>query len=250
MDGTRTGPVLRHLEETALELGPAEPGGGPWRRGISDGIVWLVLDRQGSSVNTVSQDVIEALEAEIAALEQDTPRAVVIRSAKTAGFAAGADISGFDRMSDAGAADLLRRGHGVLDRLENLSCPTICVVHGAALGAGFEIALACDWRIAVDGASFGFPEVRLGLHPGLGGTVRLPALIDPAEAMTLMLTGKTAHTGKARKLGIADVVTEERHVRAAIDAVLNGDVGRDAAGLKSRALRFDRARRLAADGRG
>lgn len=246
MSGLKPGPVLKHLGKTKLELGPVGPGDGPWRRGEADGIVWLVFDRADTSVNTVSRDVIEALAAELNALERDTPRAVVIRSGKPAGFAAGADITGFDEMSDDGAADLLRQGHDVLDRLAALKCPTICVVHGAALGAGFEIALACDWRIAVEGASFAFPEVKLGLHPGLGGTFRLPALIDPTEAMTLMLTGKTAHTDKAKKLGIADVLTEERHVRAAVDAVVAGDVERDSRGLKARAFGIGYARTLAA----
>jgi 3-hydroxyacyl-CoA dehydrogenase / enoyl-CoA hydratase / 3-hydroxybutyryl-CoA epimerase len=131
---------------------------------------------------------------------------------------------------------LLREAHGVLDRLEGLSCPTIAVVHGAALGAGCEIALACDWRVAIEGATFGLPEVRLGLHPGLGGTFRLPRLIDPLAAMTLMLTGSSAHTRKAKKLGIADLVTEERHVRAAIAAVLRGDVKRKGGSFRQRAF--------------
>ncbi|WP_292292933.1 3-hydroxyacyl-CoA dehydrogenase NAD-binding domain-containing protein [Marivita sp.] len=241
-----TGPVLEHLGEMKMELGPAHETAHPWRRGEADGIVWLALDCEGTGTNTVSEAVIAALETELEALEQDTPRALVIRSAKENGFAAGADIDSFADLSDAGAAELLRRGHAVLDRLTALGCPTVAVVHGAALGAGFELALACDWRIAVDGASFGFPEVNLGLHPGLGGTFRLTGLIDPLEAMTLMLTGKTAHTGKAKSLGIADVVTEERHVRAAIDAIIDGKVDRDGPGLKARAFQVDQARRLAA----
>lgn len=246
MTNLSEGPVLRHLGETKLELGPVGPGDGPWRQGRDDGIAWLVLDRGEASVNTVSRDVIQGLSDALDALESDMPRAVVIRSGKLAGFAAGADITGFEDMSDEGAADLLRQGHAVLDRLGALDCPTICVVHGAALGAGFEIALACDWRIAVGGASFGFPEVQLGLHPGLGGTFRLPELIDPTEAMTLMLTGKTAHTSKAKKLGIVDVVTEERHVRAAVDAAAAGEIERDGPGLKARAFGFGSARNLAA----
>lgn len=241
-----TGPVLEHLGETKLELGPVTRGEGPWLHGEADGIVWLALDRGEGAVNTIGQDVIEGLQSHIEALERDQPRAVVIRSAKIAGFAVGADITGFDDMANEGAAEMLTHGHDVLDRLEALDCPTICIVHGAALGAGFELALACDWRIAVEGASFGFPEVQLGLHPGLGGTFRLPALIDPVKAMTLMLTGKTAHTGKARKLGIADVVTQERHVAAAVDAIKAGEVERDAPGLKARAMGFDQARSLAA----
>ncbi len=241
------GPVLHHLGKTKLELGPVVTDGGPWSSGkTEDGILWLVLDHGESALNTVSREVIEGLSTELDHIEKDMPRAIVIRSGKPAGFAAGADISGFDAMGDEGAVDLLRQGHAVLDRLAALNCPTICIVHGAALGAGFEIALACDWRIAVEGASFGFPEVQLGLHPGLGGTFRLPALIDPTEAMTLMLTGKTAHTKKAKQLGIADIVTEERHIAAAVAAVVDGKIDRDGPGLKARAFGFETARNLAA----
>lgn len=246
MSDLSAGPVLRHLGETRLELGPIEQGDGPWLQGEENDTVWLVLDRADQSVNTVSRDVIEGLAAKLDGLERETPRAIVIRSGKLAGFAAGADITGFDDMDNDGAADLLRQGHDVLDRLAALKCPTICVVHGAALGAGSEIALACDWRIAVKGASFGFPEVQLGLHPGLGGTFRLPALIDPTEAMKMMLTGKTANADKAKKLGIADLLVEERHVKAAIDAVAKGEIDRDGPGLKARALGFEPARKLAA----
>ena len=123
--------------------------------------------------------------------------------------------------------------------------PIIAAVNGVAMGGGFEIALACDRRIAVDGASFGFPEVQLGLHPGLGGTFRLPAMIDPLEAMTLMLTGKTAHTAKAKKLGIADTVVPERHVAAAVEAAVSGEMERDGDGLTARAMQLAQARSLA-----
>lgn len=242
-----TGPVLQYLGERKLTLGPVGPAEGNWRSGRdADGVLWLALDREGSGTNTVSEDVIRELETHVAAAENDLPKALVIRSAKPGGFAAGADISGFGAMAEGGAQDLLKQGHAVLDRIEALTCPTICVVHGAALGAGFEIALVCDYRIAVEGASFAFPEVQLGLHPGLGGTFRLPALIDPTEAMTLMLTGKTAHTKRAKRLGIADAVVRERHVGAAVQAAINGDIERQEPGLKARALEFDQARSLVA----
>ena len=232
-----TGEVLTFLGETKLELGAAGIPDGNWRTGRdANGILWLALDKTGTGTNTVSEDVIRELDAHFAAAEADLPTALVIRSAKPSGFAAGADITGFDSLSDTGASGLLKQGHDVLDRIEALTCPTICVVHGAALGAGFEIALACDYRIAVDGASFGFPEVLLGLHPGLGGTFRLPATIDPTEAMTMMLTGKTAHTERARSLGIVDVVTQERHVAAAVVAAADGMIEKHEQGLKARAL--------------
>jgi 3-hydroxyacyl-CoA dehydrogenase/enoyl-CoA hydratase/3-hydroxybutyryl-CoA epimerase len=242
-----TGSVLKFLDETKLELGAAGNRDGNWRTGRdADGILWLVLDKQDTGTNTISENVIRELGGHIGAAEQDVPIALVIRSAKQSGFAAGADIGSFDAMSDDGAAGLLKQGHSVLDRIEALSCPTICVVHGAALGAGFELALACDYRIAVDGATFSFPEVQLGLHPGLGGTFRLPALIDPTEAMTIMLTGKTAHTKRAKSLGIADIVVEERHVAACVQAAADGKIDQQEQGLKARALAFEQARSLVA----
>ncbi|MCI2393732.1 3-hydroxyacyl-CoA dehydrogenase NAD-binding domain-containing protein [Aliiroseovarius sediminis] len=231
------GPVLRHMGETKLELGPATQAAHPWRRGEDNGVVWLVLDCEGSSVNTIARAEIEGLATELDRLEQQPPKGVVIRSAKPAGFAVGADIKQFDDMARDGATDMLRQGHAVLDRLEALPCPTIAVVHGPAIGAGLEIALACERRIAVPGASFGAPEVKLGLHPGLGATFRLPALIDPLEAMTLMLTGKTAHTKKAKSLGIVDEIVRERHIAAAVHAMLEHEADRSL-GVKARALKY------------
>lgn len=242
-----TGHVLKHLGETKLELGAAGDRQGHWRTGRdADDILWLVLDKEDTGTNTISEGVIRELGTHVAAAEKDVPKALVIRSAKPSGFAAGADITGFEAMLGEEAADLLKQGHDVLDRIEGLPCPTICVVHGAALGAGFELALACDYRIAVDGASFAFPEVQLGLHPGLGGTFRLPALIDPTEAMTLMLTGKTAHTSRAKSLGIVVKVVEERHVAAAVKDAADGKIDKHEQGLKARALGFEQARSLVA----
>ena len=110
------------------------------------------------------------------------------------------------------------------DRLDRLKLPTIAVIHGYCLGGGLEIALACDYRIAIEDASLGFPEVLLGLHPGLGGTVRAPRLINPLEAMTMMLTGRTVRAGRAKSLGLVDAVTQERHVRAAVKSAVAGEL--------------------------
>lgn len=243
-----TGPVLKHLGETKLELGPARdaPTDGHWRYAAVDGIGWLILDKRDAGTNTISEPVLRELDEHLARVEQEAPEVLVIRSGKLGGFAAGADIDSFADLGEGDAAEMLREGHRVLDRLESLSCPTVAIVHGQALGAGFELALACDWRIAIDGATFGFPEVQLGLHPGLGGTFRLTERIDPTEAMTLMLTGKNAHTAKAKKLGIADVITEERHAAAAARACAKGEVDRSDGGLKSKAFGLGQARRLAA----
>jgi 3-hydroxyacyl-CoA dehydrogenase / enoyl-CoA hydratase / 3-hydroxybutyryl-CoA epimerase len=225
MEETRI-PALDVLGRRNLELGPFVDGGqsvGPWAhwklRADEEGIVWLLLDKKGTSTNTLSEDVLTELDAALTTIEQDRPRALVIRSAKQSGFIAGADINELRGVTDPTKIEaLIARGHGVLDRLDRLPLPTVAVIHGYCLGGGLEMALACDHRIAIDDASFGFPEVLLGLHPGLGGTVRLSRLINPVQAMTMMLTGKTLRPSAAKTLGIVDAVTQERHVIGAIKA--------------------------------
>jgi 3-hydroxyacyl-CoA dehydrogenase / enoyl-CoA hydratase / 3-hydroxybutyryl-CoA epimerase len=222
------GKVLDVLKPRDLELGPlAGATGGIWRNWKlardENGIAWLAIDKPGSSANTLSQEVLTELNDVLAALERDPPKGVVLRSAKPGGFIAGADIREFRNMADAAAVESrLIQAHAVIDRLDNLPVPVVAVVHGYCLGGGLEIALACDHRIAVDDARLGFPEVMLGLHPGLGGTVRLPRLINPLEAMTMMLTGRNVHARRARSLGLVDAIVPERHVKAAATAAVTG----------------------------
>jgi len=217
--------ILDVLSDRVLELGPTPATDSAYRHfhltRDADGIAWLLFDRAGASANSLSAEVMEELDKVIAALEAERPTGLVIRSAKLSGFIAGADINEFRGASDARKVEFeMVRAHAVVYRLEALRLPTVAVVHGFCLGGGLEIALACNMRIAIDNARFGFPEVMLGLHPGLGGPARLTELISPAEAMSLMLTGKTIDARKAKSLGLVDAVTQERHVRnAARDAV-------------------------------
>ncbi|HKH00694.1 MAG TPA: 3-hydroxyacyl-CoA dehydrogenase NAD-binding domain-containing protein, partial [Bradyrhizobium sp.] len=124
--------------------------------------------------------------------------------------------------------------------------PTVAVIHGFCLGGGLEVALACQMRIAIDGARFGFPEVMLGLHPGLGGTARFTHLVNPMQAMPLMLTGKTIDARKAKSLGLVDAVTQERHVRNAVKDALFGRLKRARPGLLNAVLNFTPVRGLLA----
>jgi 3-hydroxyacyl-CoA dehydrogenase / enoyl-CoA hydratase / 3-hydroxybutyryl-CoA epimerase len=248
-----TGRILEFLGATKRELGPiADPRtvSGWSLETDEDGIAWLVLNRKESGANTIDANVLGELKACLVRVEKDRPKALVIRSGKPDGFIAGADIAQFRNNRgaevDSAVEEQLNAGHQVLDRLEKLRCPTIAVVHGYALGAGFELALACDHRIAIDGAWFGFPEVRLGLHPGLGGTFRLPALIDPIEAITMMLTGKSAYTEKAIRLGIVDLVTQERHLRNAVRSLAENRERSSEWSLKRQAFNFETARTVAA----
>lgn len=216
--------IMDVLGDRVLELGPT-PEQGTYKNfkltRDADGIAWLLFDRAGTSANTLSADVLEELDTVLAALEAERPAGLVVRSAKTSGFIAGADVNAFRGAIDSAAVEAeMARAHAVVDRLEALKIPTVALIHGFCLGGGLEVALACQMRIAIEGARFGFPEVMLGLHPGLGGTARFTHLVNPLQAMTLMLTGKTIDARKAKSLGLVDAVTQERHVRNAVrDAV-------------------------------
>src|SRR5713226_6490752 len=217
--------IMNVLADRVLELGPKPDASGPYRHfkltRDSDGIAWLLFDREGASANTLSADVMEEFDSVLAALESQRPTGIVIRSAKKSGFVAGADVNEFRGATDPQPIETaIGRAHAVIDRIVALRIPTVAVIHGFCLGGGLEVALACQSRIAIDGARFGFPEVMLGLHPGLGGTVRLTHLVNPMQAMTLMLTGKTIDARRAKSLGLVDAVAQERHVRNAVkDAV-------------------------------
>jgi len=225
---------------------PHAPDARNWRREEHGGIVTLWLDCEGTGPNTISEAVLRELDTLLDAAKQANPKALVIRSAKPAGFGAGADIEGFASLRGDQAETMLREGHGVLDKLEALPFPTIAVIHGATLGGAFELALACDRRIGVEGVKPGFPEIQLGLHPGLGGTFRLTSLIDPVEAMQMMLKGSTVHDRKAKKLGIVDALVPERHVDAAIAAAAAGRLDHHGGGLRASAMRTRAVRAIAA----
>src|SRR3982074_1619964 len=228
--------IMDVLDDRVLELGPNPDAAGPYRNfkltRDGDGIAWLLFDRDGASANTLSSDVMEEFDTVLAALESQRPAGIVIRSAKKSGFIAGADVNEFRGATDPRAVEAqIGRAHAVIDRLEALRIPTVAVIHGFCLGGGLEVALACASRIAIDGARFGFPEVMLGLHPGLGGTARVTRLVNPMQAMTLMLTGKTIDARKARSLGLVDAVAQERHVRNAVKDAVFGRLKRAKPGL-------------------
>jgi 3-hydroxyacyl-CoA dehydrogenase/enoyl-CoA hydratase/3-hydroxybutyryl-CoA epimerase len=228
--------TLDVLADRVLELGPKPGASGAYRHfklsRDTDGIAWLLFDRDGASANTLSADVLEEFDRIIGELEAARPAGLVIRSAKTSGFIAGADVNEFRGATDPAAVETaISRAHAVIDRLEALRVPNVAVIHGFCLGGGLEVALACQSRIAVSNARFGFPEVMLGLHPGLGGTARFTRLVNPMPAMTLMLTGRTIDARRAKSLGLVDAVCEERHVTNAVKDAIFGRLKRARPGL-------------------
>ena len=172
-----------------------------------DGLEWLTLDRAGVSTNTLSAAVMEELRAVLARLAADPPRGLVIRSGKTNGFIAGADVDEFGELKSVDdAIALVRRGWDIFAELAATPYPTLALVRGFCLGGGMELALACRYRVAVDepGTRLGLPEVMLGIVPGWGGIKRLPRLTGAPAALDMLLTGRTVDARRARKLGIAD----------------------------------------------
>src|SRR5438477_13003680 len=247
--------ILDVMKDRRLELGPhgtiAATPVGSWKHfklaRDADGVAWLLFDRGGASANTLSADVIEELDNVLNLVESDRPAGLVIRSAKPSGFIAGADVNEFRGATDPAQVEAaMVRAHTVTDRIENLGTPTVAVIHGFCLGGGLEIALVCKYRIAIDDARFGFPEVMLGLHPGLGGTARFTQLINPLEAMTLMLTGRTIDARRAKSLGVVDVVTQERHVANAVKDAVSGKLQRAKGSMLADLMRLGLVRNILA----
>jgi len=239
--------VLDVLDDRVLALGPKPEAASPYRNfkltRDADGIAWLLFDRENASANTLSAEVMEEFDKVLAELESQRPAGLVIRSAKKSGFIAGADVNEFRGATDPQAVETaISRAHAVIDRLEALRVPSVAVIHGFCLGGGLEVALACQMRIAIDGARFGFPEVMLGLHPGLGGTVRFTRLVNPVQAMTLMLTGRTIDARRAKSLGLVDAIAQERHVKNAVKDAVFGRLKRAQPGFLNSMLNSGAAR--------
>src|SRR3954452_7558587 len=243
--------IMTALGDRVMELGPKPAADSPYKHfkltRDADGVAWLLFDRADASANTLSSDVMEEFDAVLAAIETERPAGLVIRSAKPSGFIAGADVNEFRGASNPAMVETrIHAAHAVVDHLEALRLPAVAAIHGFCLGGGLEVALACQSRIAIDGARFGFPEVMLGLHAGLGGTVRFTRLVNPMQAMTLMLTGKTIDARRAKSLGLVDAVTQERHVRNAVKDAVFGRLKRPRPGLANSVMNLAPVRGLLA----
>jgi len=173
----------------------------------ADRVAWLTCDTPGTSTNVLSAGVLRDLSLRLADIAAKRPVGVVICSAKTSGFIAGADIKEFLKIrTPEEGYELVRAGQSVLQTLADLPCPSVAALHGFALGGGLELALACTYRVGADdpSLSLGLPEVLLGLHPGFGGTVRTVQLIGVRPALDLMLKGKPYRGARALAVGLID----------------------------------------------
>ncbi|WP_374344513.1 3-hydroxyacyl-CoA dehydrogenase NAD-binding domain-containing protein [Azonexus sp.] len=187
------------------------------------GIAVATLDRAGESANALSAEVMAELGELLDGLDRQPPKGLIFRSAKPAGFIAGADIDEFSQLdTPARGRALVARGWELFNRLAAVPYPTLALVRGHCLGGGLELALACRYLLAVDepGTRLGLPEVMLGIFPGWGGMLRLPQRVGPGAALDLMLTGRTVDAQRARKMGLADDCVPPRVMDAAARQLL------------------------------
>lgn len=238
-DRERETPVPRAETEAA-----AEPVGAGLSLEIDrDQVARLTFDLPASKLNLLRSEVMEAFDHRLGELESmiATGRvvAVIVQSGKPGTFIAGVDVREIAELEGPeDAHEKSRQGQRIFRRLERLTVPTLAAVDGLCLGGGTELVLACDHRIASDRDStqIGLPEVRLGILPGFGGTVRLPRRCGIQNALGMILTGKSVSPRKAERIGLVDRVVRhdrfEQEVRAFLDGILSGRVA---------AARFDKS---------
>jgi enoyl-CoA hydratase/carnithine racemase len=163
-------------------------------------ILWL----DNPPANSLAPHVIEALDTAWRAIEGSDVKAMVLASPNPALFCAGADIKAFTQLDEAGGRELLNRAHELFRDWEKSRIMTIAAVNGLALGGGCEIAMACDVRLAAYSATFGQPEINLGIIPGFGGTQRLPRLVGPAKALEMNTTGEPISAEEGYEYGLVN----------------------------------------------
>lgn len=194
------------------------------REVTADAIAVLTFDRPDSAANIFDRATLEELNAHLDAIERDsTLRGVVLASAKPGIFIAGADLHSLSTAPMNALREMVEFGQRVFSRLAALPLPTAAAIHGAALGGGFEVCLACDFRFATPdkATKLGLPEVQLGILPAWGGSTRLPRLIGLPKALDLILAGKTVVAKQALKLGMVDdLVPHESLLAVALAKVM------------------------------
>ncbi|NIV18179.1 MAG: 3-hydroxyacyl-CoA dehydrogenase [Woeseiaceae bacterium] len=212
-----------------------------------DGIVWLRLDKADSSANVLSTEVMTELNQVADELTAKPPRGLVLYSGKSKAFVMGADINEFTSVDTPEMAyEVTRLGQQLFDKLEALPCPTVAVINGYAMGGGLELVMSLDYRIGLSGDKriLGLPEVKLGLHPGFGGTVRAVQICGVRPAMQLMLTGNPITVDKGRRIGLIDRIASDDNWRQAAKELIAAKPPRKRAPFVERLLNLPFVRPL------
>lgn len=175
----------------------------------------LTFDREGSSANLFDRPALVELSGKLDSLSAHPElRGLLIRSAKPSIFIAGADLKVLSSAQGDELRDLIELGQATFTKLARLPFPTVAAIHGACVGGGYELALACDWRIASDASvtKVGLPETQLGILPAWGGTTRLPRLIGLPAALPILLGGKVLSAGAAKAKGLVDALVPRENL--------------------------------------
>ncbi|RLG42701.1 MAG: crotonase [Thermoproteota archaeon] len=190
------------------------------------GIVWIYLNRP-DKLNAFNIDMLKELSELVDEINEDREvKCVVITGEGEKAFCAGADLEVLSKLDSLGALEFSEIGQKLMKKIEGLRVPVIAAINGYALGGGFELALACDFRIAAEDAQLGSPEVKLGIIPGWGATQRLARLIGLSRAMELLMLGERIPASKALEIGLVHkVVPKEKlrdEVRALAERIVEG----------------------------
>lgn len=189
---------------------------------VRDGIAYLTIDR-ADKLNALNAALIEDLGHAAHHLATDTAiRGAILTGSGAKAFAAGADISEMAEQTPQEGLERARRGQEVFRLLETCGKPVVAAVNGFALGGGCELAMACHLRVASTTAKFGQPEVKLGICPGYGGTVRLPRLVGKGRALDILVTGRMVDAAEALQIGLVTRVVEPEKLMAEAEALLRG----------------------------
>jgi enoyl-CoA hydratase/3-hydroxyacyl-CoA dehydrogenase len=180
---------------------------------------WITLDRP-DKLNSINATMLQELSEALGTTEKATNiRCVIITGEGKKAFSAGADITELQKLTQETAAEFSRKGQQIFTKIETLPKPVVAAINGYALGGGLELALACDFRLASDHAELGFPEMKLGIMPGWGGTQRLPWTVGLAEAKRLIMHGDRVKVEEAYKMGLVDKVIPLGKLEAEAEAL-------------------------------
>ncbi|HSM35265.1 MAG TPA: enoyl-CoA hydratase-related protein [Longimicrobiales bacterium] len=187
-----------------------------------DAVGWIRISRP-ERLNAFADDMRDRLDAALAAFEADTGIRCVVITGTGRAFSTGGDVHAMARLLEAGDTDafdaLVRAGARIVARIDAMRTPVIAALNGIAVGAGACLALACDIRIAAEGAALGFGFARVGLHPDWGGTWFLPRLVGPGLAAELLYTGAMVRAERAERMGLVNRVVSAEDLEAAARAL-------------------------------
>ena len=195
-------------------------------------IAYVTLNRP-KVLNALKQAVFAELKSAFEDARNDVSiRGVILTGSGDKAFAAGADIAEMSNYTGVEAGEATRRAQEVTEIIENLGKPVIAAVNGFALGGGCELSMACTIRLAVEGAKFGQPEVKIGIMPGAGGTQRLPRLVGKGRALQLILTGEVISAQEAYRIGLVNEIVPSSNLIPRAEAILNQIISNAPLGVK------------------